>query len=259
MNDQASRPLSPRSIVLSVLLGTHPPSMPVRRLLDFTSLFGISDGAARTALSRMSARGELIGRDGVYRLGGHLLERQAQQDAGRTGPPTGWDGTWWFAAVIADRRSVVERRAFRSRVEGARFGELRADTWMRPANISVPVDLSDVVLTRGPLVTGDDEALVRRLWDLEAIDERARALRALLDTSAADLSNLTSDDALAHAFVDLAASQRFLRIEPQLPEPLAPSRAGAELRSTYAEVSTSFQSQLAAFFERRRVGGVPAR
>src|SRR5690606_15109112 len=46
-------PLSPRSIVLSVLLGSHPPSMPVGRLLEFTSLFGIADGAVRTALSRL--------------------------------------------------------------------------------------------------------------------------------------------------------------------------------------------------------------
>lgn len=203
----------------------------------------------------MVARGELTGDGGIYRLSGRLLERQAQQDAGRTEPSASWDGTWWFAAVIADRRSVAERRAFRSRVEGARFGELRADTWIRPANISAPLDLPDVVLTRGPLVTGDEEMLVHRLWDLEKIDHRARALRSLLQAAAGNLSAVSNEDALAGAFVDLAAGQRFLRTEPQLPEPLGPSRSGAELRSTYAEVSTLFQSQLAAFFERRRAGG----
>lgn len=112
VNAAELRPLSPRSIVLSVLLGSHPPSMPVGRLLAFTSLFGITDGTARTALSRMVANGELVNVEGTYRLSGRLLDRQVQQDAGRVGPPGDWDGTWWLAAVTTDRRSVTPRRDF---------------------------------------------------------------------------------------------------------------------------------------------------
>jgi phenylacetic acid degradation operon negative regulatory protein len=255
-------PLSPRSIVLSLLLGTHPPSMPVGRLLAFTSLFGITTGTARTALSRMVARGELDNDNGIYRLGGRLLERKAQQDAGRLAAPTDWDGTWWFVAVLAQGRSVADRRAFRSRVVGARLGELRADTWLRPANIEVPTDLAGVIVTRGPLVTGDDEAVVRRLWNLDEIDARARSLVTLLDHTA---SRLATDArtvgetpqpeggaALADAFVQLAACQRFLRTEPQLPESLDPGRWSAALRSAYADVVVSFQQRLGEFFAHRR-------
>ncbi len=216
-------PLSPRSIVLSVLLGTHPPSMPVGRLLDFTSLFGIADGAARTALSRMVTRGELANDDGVYRLSGRLLERQVQQDEGRQDPPATWDGTWWFVAVLAERRSVADRRAFRSRMAGARLGELRPDTWLRPANIDIPGDLADALVTRGPLLSGGDDALVRRMWNLDAIDTRARSLTDSLRATATKLSNDVADEVLADAFVQLAACQRFLRTEPQLPESLDPT------------------------------------
>jgi phenylacetic acid degradation operon negative regulatory protein len=244
-------PLSPRSIVLSLLLGSHPPAMPVGRLLEFTTLFGITAGTARTALSRMVARGELVNDNGVYTLSGHLLERQAQQDTGRLAPPPRWDGTWWFVAVLARDRSVADRRSFRSRVVGARLGELRPDTWLRPANIDVPSDLPGVIVTRGPLVTGDDEDLVARLWDLAAIDARARSLVATLRTTSAQLAD--GDPALADAFVQLAACQRFLRTEPQLPQSLAPGRASAELRSTYADVVGSFQQQLGGFFARSRM------
>lgn len=257
INDRTNRsveldPLSPRSIVLSVLLGTHPPSMPVGRLLDFTSLFGISAGTARTALSRMVNRGELVNGGGIYRLSGRLLERQSQQDAGREARPATWDGTWWFVVVLADRRSVADRRAFRSRAAGARLGELRPDTWLRPANIDVLTDLADVVMTRGPLVSGDDAALVRRLWDLDAIDATARSLASALRSTSVKLDDDRVDSTLADAFVELAACQRFLRTEPQLPESLDPSRTSVELRAAYADVVVSFQHRLAAFFERRK-------
>jgi phenylacetic acid degradation operon negative regulatory protein len=254
--DVGLAPLSPRSIVLSLLLGSHPPSMPVGRLLAFTSLFGITTGTARTALSRMVARGELDNDNGIYRLGGRLLERQAQQDTGRLAAPTDWDGTWWFVAVLAQGRSVADRRTFRSRVIGARLGELRPDTWLRPANIDVPSDLAGVIVTRGPLVAGDDAALVRRLWDLAAIDARARSHVASLRRTGARLDTgarrADGDTALAESFVLLAACQRFLRTEPQLPESLDPGRWSAELRSAYADVVVSFQQQLGEFFARYR-------
>jgi phenylacetic acid degradation operon negative regulatory protein len=114
-------PLNPRSIVLSVLLGSHPPRMPVGRILEFTSLFDLADGTVRTALSRMVAAGDLVNDEGTYRLADRLVERQAQQDAGRHDPPTDWDGTWWTVAVLSERRTMAERRDFRARAIGARW------------------------------------------------------------------------------------------------------------------------------------------
>jgi phenylacetic acid degradation operon negative regulatory protein len=247
-------PLGPRSVVLSVLLGSHPPAMPVGALLDVTSLFGIADGTTRTALSRMVARGELDHDQGLYRLGERLLARQAEQDTGRRPPPREWDGTWWFAAVVTDRRTVNERRSFRARATGARFGELRPDLWLRPANIDVPLDLPDVVITRGPLVVGDDRGLARRLWDLDVLDRRARSLLDRLDRTARRLSGSPAEDGLPEAFTELATSLRFLRIEPQLPADLSPGTAATDLRARYDDVVASFQVELGAFLARRRAG-----
>lgn len=249
--DSSLRPLSPRSIVLSVLLGTHPPAMRAAPLVEFTSLFGISEGSLRTALSRMAAAGELTVDDGVYRLSGRLLDRQREQDTGRHGPPPAWDGTWWIAAVHADRRSVGERRFFRAAAVAARFGELRPDTWMRPANIDVAVDLPDTIVTRGPLVHGDPQELVGRLWDLDSLARTAQAHLDRLGPTGASLDRGQHDAALADAFMTLAAAQRFLRTEPQLPDELAVSRGAADLRARYDEVATAFQRRLAAFLQRR--------
>jgi DNA-binding transcriptional regulator PaaX len=49
-------PLLPaRSVLLSILLGSHPPRLPVRSLVHTAGLFGIAEGTARVALSRLSA------------------------------------------------------------------------------------------------------------------------------------------------------------------------------------------------------------
>lgn len=243
-------PLNARSIVLSVLLGSHPPEMPVGALIAFTSLFDVSAGATRTALSRMVTNGELEATDGRYRLGPRLLRRQAEQDTGRTAVPPGWDGSWWFVVVTADRRPLADRRRFREQALGARLGELRPDTWMRPANVDVAIDAPATLVTRGPLVVGDDRELAAQLWDLDALAGRTRELLADLDAVDAQLD--AGDDVhLATAFVRLAASQRFLRTEPQLPEQLHRSD-GAQLRSRYDEVVGRYQSQLADFLRRRR-------
>jgi phenylacetic acid degradation operon negative regulatory protein len=253
-------PLTPRSIVLSLLLGSHPPTMSVGRILAFTSLFGLSDGAVRTALSRLVAAGDLDNDEGVYRLTGRLLERQAQQDSGRTEPPATWDRTWWTVTVLSDRRSTAERRAFRTRAVGARLGELRPDAWFRPANIELPREAfaheHDVVVTRGPLVVGEDREFARRVWDFEVLAGAAQHHLGVLERSLEQLGR--HDDAVvAEVFAALASAQRFLRAEPQLPAEVGPPAASSAVRATYRVVVEEFQQRLGAFFARSNRSGGP--
>jgi phenylacetic acid degradation operon negative regulatory protein len=250
-HDTLLEPLNPRSIVLSVLLGSHPPQMPVGRILEFTSLFDLADGTVRTALSRMVAAGDLVNTEATYRLADRLVERQAQQDAGRRVPPIDWDGTWWTVAVLSDRRTMAERRDFRARAIGARLGELRPDLWLRPANIAIPTNLPETLATRGPMITGDQRQLVEQLWDLVGLRARAEAHHRALDDTAVRLE-AGDDRPLADAFVTLAAAQQFLRVEPQLPAELAPDDTGTALRNRYADVVSVFQARLSEFFGRRR-------
>ncbi len=129
------RPLNARSLVLSLLLGLDPPELSARALVRLAELFGIAPGTMRTALSRMAATGELAGDADGYRLVGRLLERKAAQDIGRRPPSGAWDGEWVVAVVTAPRRDVAARRAFRTHMANVRMGELRPDTWLRPANL----------------------------------------------------------------------------------------------------------------------------
>jgi phenylacetic acid degradation operon negative regulatory protein len=243
-------PLTTRSIVLSLLLGSHPPEMPVASLVAFCALFDIPGGTVRTTLSRMVERGELATDDATYRLSGRLLGRQSEQDTGRARSTLDWDGSWYVVVVAADRRSVADRRRFRSRALGAKLGELRADLWMRPANLDVPTDLAGTVVSRGPLLDTDDAEVARSLWDVDDIDERSRSLTAALDESARALTH-AGPAGLPSTFVTLARALRHLRVEPQLPERLHSPVAGDGLRSTYRDVERSFRHELQTFLRSR--------
>src|SRR4051812_37910406 len=99
MSTTRNAPLTARSVLASVLLGTEPSWLPTPRLVRTAELFGISEGTARTALSRMSAAGEVEGLEGGYRLVGRLAERGERQAASRAASTRPWDGTWELAVV----------------------------------------------------------------------------------------------------------------------------------------------------------------
>jgi phenylacetic acid degradation operon negative regulatory protein len=244
LDDAEFQPLSTRSLLLSYLLGTHPPELPVAHLTSFGARFGVREGTVRTALSRMVGTGELTTTgDGRYRLAGRMTDRQRQQQAGLADPPGDWDGTWWTAIVAHSERTATERRHFRSGMVGERMGELRPDIWMRPANIAGPSARPGLLVTRGPLVNGDATELGLRLWDVEALESTATVWSEILD----DLHVALDTDppaALPVAFDVSAAVVRLLRAEPQLPTVLAETPSCRTLRHTYRDFNPRFRASL---------------
>lgn len=229
MNDDgtlALRPLTARSIVLSTLLGHHPPQLPVRALVRFGELFGVAEGTVRVALSRMVTAGDLEQRDGAYALTARLLDRQARQDDSRSPRTRPWAGSWEIALVTAERRPAAERAALRQIMRSLRLAELREGTWLRPANLDRP--FPPVVRAQCTLLTGtpegDPATLAATLWDLDGWARRSRALATALDGATG----------LPEGFTIAAAVVRQLVADPVLPEPLLPPDwPGAGLRSRY--------------------------
>lgn len=238
--DLGVRPLNARSLVLSILLGLPVPALPARALVAAADAFGVAPGTMRTALSRMVSAGELAAVDGEYRLAGRLLERKAAQDIGRRPPPEDWDGAWWVAVVTAPRREVRQRRAFRSHMANLRMGELRPDTWLRPANLDGPRGDEGLAVVRGPLVGEEPAGLARRLWPLTEIAERARSLLDRVEEAMPALE-AGQPAAMADTIELSAAVVRFLRAEPLLPPALTlqPWPPDA-LRSRYRAFDATF-------------------
>lgn len=219
--DTGGRPLNARSLALSALLGTHPPALSARALVELAEVFGINGGTMRTALSRMLAAGDVTSCDGRYALAPRLLQRQAAQDAGRQNVLTPWDGAWHTAVATVDHRDLADRRQLRSLMVNARFGELRPSVWARPANLPAPELGTDWLVTTGPIDGTPPAVLVDRLWHLDDVADTARALIARLGAAAVAIDH---DDpaALPPAFSLSADVVRFLRTDPLLPHELLP-------------------------------------
>ncbi len=135
----------------------------------------------RTAISRMLATGELEVVDGCYELRGPLLDRKRSQDVGRRPPGDAWNGDWWLVTVVSASRDLAARRGFRTAMANARMGELRPDTWLRPANLTAPSAGAGTIVVRGPMTGVEPAALAAQLWDLAAIAARCDELLAAVD------------------------------------------------------------------------------
>ncbi|RKT54826.1 PaaX family transcriptional regulator C-terminal domain-containing protein [Saccharothrix australiensis] len=229
----ALRPLTARSVVLSVLLGTHPPELPARDLVRVATLFDISDTALRVALTRMVAAGDLTRVDATYRLSERLVARQRRQDDAVEPSTTDWDGTWEVLAVTATGRGAADRAALRARLAALRLAELREGVWVRPANLrrARTDDLDGVVQRFRARPETDHGYLARGLWDLDGWSAHATALLGAFEAA----------DRARDRFTVAAAAVRHLLADPVLPAALLPrSWPAAGLRAAYHRYRAEF-------------------
>ncbi|MEU9399827.1 PaaX family transcriptional regulator C-terminal domain-containing protein [Streptomyces sp. SID4985] len=230
----APRPLSARSVVLSLLLGAHPPRLPVKELLRLVEPFGVGGSTLRAALSRMVAAGDLRRTDAVYGLSDRLLARQRRQDEAVRPLTRGWDGDWEMVVITATGRDPAARADLRSRLGELRLAELREGVWLRPANLERPLpgELHHVALMYRGRPDEPAAHLVARLWPLPAWATTAHSLLTRAAVAGTPATRLAA----------YAAMVRHLLTDPVLPpELLPPDWPGDRLRAAYA----GYQRELA--------------
>lgn len=229
------RPLSARSVVLSLLLGAHPPELPVKDLVRLVEPFGVGGSTLRAALSRMVAAGDLRRTDAVYGLSDRLLARQRRQDDAVHPGTRAWDGDWEMVVITATGRGPAERADLRARLAALRLAELREGVWLRPANLDRPLpdELHAAARTYTARPDEPPRDLVARLWPLEAWAVTARSLLVRAAGAQAPADRLTA----------YAAAVRHLLTDPVLPPALVPADwPGEALRTAYA----GYRRELAA-------------
>lgn len=252
------RPLTARSVLASTLLGTDPPSLPVSFLVRTGALFGLSEGAVRTALSRMSAAGEVrADGEGRYALEGGLVARQQRQRQSRAATTREWSGRWRMAVVAAGSRPAAERAGLRAAMHRLRLAEHREGVWLRPDNLDADrlpaaaalVDAQCRWFSVEPDVSLEhpDDELAAQLWDLEEWSARALDLRRRMHGLVSRLDE-GDTDALAPGFVLSAAVLRHFGADPLLPRELLPRHwPGTALRVDYDRYDLAYRSLLAGW------------
>lgn len=251
--DMSGRPLTARSVIASTLLGVDPPRLPTLALVRSGELFGLSEGATRTALSRMAAAGDVVADGAGYRLAGSLLDRHARQQAARDAPTRPWDGTWELAVVPDGRRPAAERARLRAAARRLRLAEVREGCWARPDNLDArrsPAERAVVdaqcLALRGAR-PDDDDAFVAA-FDPEGWASTARHLLADMARSQPSL-DVRDAGALAETFHVDAAVVRHLVADPALPPELEPPDWPAEaLRAAFARFDGGFKATWRAWY-----------
>jgi phenylacetic acid degradation operon negative regulatory protein len=249
------RPLAPRSLVASLLLGMRPPRMPAGRLVEWCGLFGVAEGTARVALSRMVDRGELVARDGVYELAGHLRARQPAQEWSLAPRLEEWSGDWLLGIVEPGARTAAERSALRDAARRLRMVQLREAVWCRPANLpraAAPADAWGVADDQCQWWTArpdrDVAILATERFEPDSWADRARMLERRL-RQATDAVDPSDGAAIADAFVVGAAALAHVRADPLLPAELCGRRwPGDALRDRYRVYRGAFGEAVRVWF-----------
>lgn len=197
--------------------------------------------AVRTALHRMSAEGWVEprreGRFAAYQLterGVARLERAAERIyrlRSRT-----WDGRWRLVAStrLADHPSLV------AELEWIGYGRLQEGLWVSPhdharevAAVLAPLGPDVLVLDRA---AGDDQAIARTAWDLDALREEHEAF---LDRWRGASTRPEDDREAFRRRLELVHDWRkFLFRDPGLPDQVLPAdwvghRSAEVFRATY--------------------------
>jgi phenylacetic acid degradation operon negative regulatory protein len=251
--DIGGRPLTARSVIASTLLGVDPPRLPTPALVRSGELFGLSEGATRTALSRMAAAGEVEADGGGYRLAGPLLDRHARQQSAREPDPRPWDGTWEVAVVPDGRRSAAERARMREAARRLRLAEVREGCWARPDNLDPARSPAERAVVEAQCLTlrgarPDDTAALVAAFEPEGWAEEARALLAEM-TRAQPALDARDAGALARTFHVDAAVVRHLLGDPALPTALEPPDWPAQaLREAFARFDAGFKATWRAWY-----------
>jgi phenylacetic acid degradation operon negative regulatory protein len=232
------RPLTARSVILSILLGSHPPNVAVRTLVRAAEIFGVSEGTTRVALSRLAADGEVVADGSRYRLSGRLAERQSHFYEGLHPATRPWRGKWEVAIAGPDVRTAAQRAAAGSRMARLRLAQLRPGVWARPDNLlrPWPEDASAEVL-RFEAVSRFERPrardVVKSLWDLDKWAKDGRMLAGALRDHNGEPQQ---------RFAIAAAMVRHLQRDPMLPSSLLPSGwPGGQLRSMLAEYEDEYR------------------
>jgi phenylacetic acid degradation operon negative regulatory protein len=253
------RPLSARSVLASALLGADDPHLTVGELVAMASLFGISEGAARTCLWRMVSGGELTSDEGSYALAGRLSERRQRVDeASRIDDAARpWDGTWELAIVSLERRPAADRLELRKAATALHLAELREGVWIRPDNLDPQrLPMSRAVLDQQcthfhGAATDITAETMRSLFALDAWADDARilidAMKDELDAAPPEGDGATQS--FRYQFALSIAVVRHLQLDPQLPVELIPARwPGHTMRSTYRRFDEAFKQRMNSAF-----------
>lgn len=237
--DSAKRP--PR--LLLTLLGdywwqrTEP--LPSAALVALLGEFGVSDSAARAALSRL-ARNELLvlsksGRRTFHRLStraAQILDEGAQRIFSFGHHTREWDGVWSLAAFSVPQDNPRSRYALRERLRWLGFAPLYDALWISPHDRVEEVvqqldqlGIETATVFRATTVPGlHEKGFPQRAWDLAGLREEYKSFITFAERLRERIvaQRVSPVEALVARTRVMDRWRAFPAMDPELPDELLP-------------------------------------
>ena len=213
--------------------------LPSAALVALLAEFGVSDSAARAALSRLTRNQLLVtsksGRRTVVRLSeraARILDDGGNQifSFGRSSQP--WDGMWSLVAFSVPEQNRAARDSLRKQLRWLGFAPLYDGLWVAPRDRAIEVisqlaelGIATATAFRASTVPGvSPDGLPQRAWDLD--DLRARYDRFIGHTQGLRERTLAGRVSPVAALVTrtrvMDEWRAFPELDPDLPEELLP-------------------------------------
>jgi phenylacetic acid degradation operon negative regulatory protein len=260
--------LRPQAVLLtflgSYLLGRGV-QVATTSVLEVLGRAGVSEPAARSALSRMARRGlldrERRGRQVYLGLTPRVREILADGDerVWRTDAVNHqWDGSWTLLGFSLPESWQRQRHELRARLLWAGFGPLQGGLWIAPSQVDVGAVLDGVqagghvrAFTATALPPTDVDGLLRDAWDLDAVAARYHGFVGRWGTPG---ERPRFPDHLAQQLALQTDWLQVIRQDPRLPARHLPAdwpaAAAQELfRALYAELDPQAQAVAAAILD----------
>lgn len=240
--ESRTRQGSPPSLLLTLLgdywWGQADP-LPSAALVDLLADFGVSDVAARAALSRMVKRGLLVstrsGRRTFYAMtprAQQVMRRGAERIVAFGVDDDDWDGRWSLVAFSVPEANRAAREALRTRLRWLGFAPLYDALWVspRPHHDEALAELNDLGVTAATAFIAATPAVAgasltpESAWDVAELAERYRRFVATWEPTHAALGQgaIAPADALIKRTELMDEWRAFPGIDPDLPRKLLP-------------------------------------
>jgi phenylacetic acid degradation operon negative regulatory protein len=212
--------------------------LPSAAIVALLSEFGVSDSAARAALSRLTRNGLLVtskaGRRTFSRLSARaaaILDDGARRIFSFGSVTQPWDGMWSLVAFSIPEDNRAARDALRKQLRWLGFAPLYDGLWISPRDRAAEVigylkdlDVTTATAFRATSVPTDG-GIPARAWDLDGLRARYECFISfasrLRDTTAA--GQLQPLDALIARTRVMDEWRAFPALDPDLPAELLPA------------------------------------
>ncbi len=240
--------ITPKSLILSILLVMNNFSAPIKILVEIGEIFGFTSNTMRVTTARLIREGKIESDErGLYRLGDKSTPISEFIMSWKTGENRliPWDGTW--NCCLLTPATAQARVSNKKSLDHLGFMESLPNFWIRPNNLRIGISgirkmaqrfrvhEKSVFYTSHEFEPAIEEQWQRYLWPVEELMQSQRLLTEKLKKSQTQLKNYPSKNALMECYINGSEAVHQLITDPLLPEEIMPCRHRIQLTKIMLE------------------------